>query len=275
MPETAYIHPLASGSLGNTLLAGSNGTRVLVDVGLGRQRLTTALDEAGVAPTDIDAVFVTHTHGDHFRSSAVGFCLAGNTPVYTAAANLAHLGGAVRGFPKLVGAGLARPIDGDPVYVGDVTVEAFAVPHDSPGICHGFRLTLGKGRGRRTVAVATDLGHLPAEAVPWFLDADAVVLESNHDPAMLRGSGRPADLIARIAGPDGHLSNGAAAEALAEIVGRSHPGRVRHVVLAHLSRDCNTAPLALEAQSFLARRPGEAVRIFAATQHAPGPRVAL
>jgi len=159
--------------------------------------------------------------------------------------------------------------------VGDVAVEAFPVPHDSPGICHGFRLTLGKGRGRRTVAVATDLGHLPADAVGWFLDADAVVLESNHDPGMLRGSGRPADLVARIEGPNGHLSNGAAAEAVAEIVGRSHPGRVRHVVLAHLSRDCNTAELALGAQSFLARRPGEAVRIFAATQHTPGPRIGL
>ncbi len=275
MPAQVYIYPLASGSLGNALLVGAGRTRVLVDAGLGRRRLADALAGAGTAPGDLDAVFLTHTHGDHFRTSAVGFCLAGNTPVYAAAENLEYLDGSMRGFGKLAAAGLARPIDGEAVTVGQVRAEAFPVPHDSPGTCHGFRLTLGRGRRRRTVAVATDLGHLPAEAVPHFLDADAVVLESNHDPAMLRGSGRPADLIQRIAGPRGHLSNGAAAEALAEVVGRSRSGRLKHVVLAHLSRDCNRPALALEAQAFLARRPGERLRLFAAAQHTPGPRVGL
>jgi len=272
---TSYIYPLASGSLGNALLIGAGRTRVLVDAGIGRRRLTAALAQAGAAPDAVDAVFLTHTHGDHFRASTVGFCLAGNTPVYTSARNLAHLADTVPGFTKLARAGLARAMDGQAVAVGNVTAEAFPVPHDSPGTCHGFRLGLGRGRRRRTVAVATDLGHLPAETVPHFLDADAVVLESNHDPAMLRGSGRPADLIKRIAGPRGHLSNAAAAEALAEIAGRSRRRRVRNVVLAHLSRDCNTAELALEAQAFLARRPGETVRLFAAAQHVPGPRIAL
>ena len=275
MASQAYLYPLASGSQGNALLAGANGTRVLIDAGMGRRRMTAALSEIGLGPQDIDAVFLTHTHGDHIRSSAVGFCLAGNVPVYSAAENLAYLTGAMRGFGKLVAAGLARPIDGEAVTVGQVTAEAFPVPHDAPGVCHGFRLTLGRGRGRRRATVATDLGHLPTGAAGHFLDADAVVLESNHDPDMLWASGRPATLIERIAGPEGHLSNAAAAEALAEVVGRSRPGRVQNVVLAHLSRDCNTAQLALEAQAFLARRPGERLRLFAASQHAPGPRIGL
>jgi phosphoribosyl 1,2-cyclic phosphodiesterase len=275
MSAQAYLYPLASGSLGNALLAGAGGTRVLVDAGIGRRRMTAALAAVGLGPRDIDAVFVTHTHGDHFRASAVGFCLAAGAPVYSAAENLAFFERSVRGFEKLTAAGLARPIDGEAVTVGQISVEAFAVPHDAPGVCHGFRLTLGRGRGRRRATVATDLGHLPDGAAGHFLDADAVVLESNHDPAMLRASGRPADLIERIAGPNGHLSNTAAAEALAEVVGRSRPGRMRHVVLAHLSRDCNTARMALEAQAFLARRPGEHLRLFAAAQHTPGPRIGL
>jgi len=275
MSAQTYIYPLASGSMGNALLAGAGGTRVLVDAGIGRRRTTAALAEVGLGPQDIDAVFVTHTHGDHFRTSSVGFCLAGKVPVYSAAENLAYLERSMRGFGKLKAAGLARPIDGEAVTVGQVTVEAFPLPHDAPGVCHGFRLTLGRGRSRRRATVATDLGHLPDGAARHFLDADAVVLESNHDPDMLRASGRPADLIERIAGPEGHLSNLAAAEALAEVVGRSRPGRVRSVVLAHLSRDCNTARMALEAQAFLARRPGERVRLFAASQYAPGPRIGL
>ena len=275
MPAQAYIYPIASGSLGNALLVGAGGTRVLVDAGIPRRRLTAALDQAGAGPADLGAVFVTHTHGDHFCSAAVGFCLAAGVPVYASAENLKHLARSVTGFVKLARAGLARPIDGEAVTVGDVTAEAFPVPHDSPGTCQGFRLTLGRGRARRTVTVATDLGHLPAEAVPHFLDATAVVLESNHDPDLLWSSGRPVDLIERIAGPNGHLSNEASAEAVAEIVGRSRPGRVRHVVLAHLSRDCNRPELALEAQGFLARRPGQTVRIFAAGQYQAGPRIGL
>jgi len=139
-----------------------------------------------------------------------------------------------------------------------------------------FIMKEGEGRRRGwSAAIATDLGHMPEGCLEWFVDADVVVLESNHDPEMLRESGRPRDLIERIAGPKGHLSNAATAEAVAEIVGRSHSGRVQQVILAHLSRHCNTPKLALAAQGHLACRHGGAIRIRAATQYAVGPKVVL
>ncbi len=274
---SVYLQPLASGSAGNALLVGAGGTHLLIDAGVPRRRLAALLAEAGLSgPEDLSAVLLTHTHGDHFRASSVGLCLAGRVPVYASAENLAVLRGAMAGFERLEAAGLARPMDGRAVVLGDeVVAEAFPVPHDAPGTCHGFRLTLGRGRRQRSVALATDLGHLPAGTLPWFLDADAVVLESNHDPEMLRRSGRPADLVRRIAGPRGHLSNGEAAEALAEIVGRSHPGRPAQVVLAHLSEECNRVDLALRAQAFLARRAGNGLRLVAARQRSAGPRLVL
>ncbi|KPJ74922.1 MAG: hypothetical protein AMS14_04595 [Planctomycetes bacterium DG_20] len=272
---TTMLCPLASGSLGNALLVASKRTRVLVDIGLSQWRLREALAAVEVEPDDIDAVFVTHTHRDHFSASAAGFCLRHAIPVYASEENLAHLSEVFPAFRRLVREGLARPLDGDAVEFGDVTVEAFDVPHDSPGWCQGFRLSLGPARRRRSVAVATDLGHVPDGVVSWFVDATAVVIESNHDPGMLWSSNRPADLIDRIAGPRGHLSNEEAAEAMAEILGRSRPGRVADVVLAHLSRDCNTPALALEAQAHLARGRREPVRVFAARQFEPGPRVVL
>jgi phosphoribosyl 1,2-cyclic phosphodiesterase len=269
----ATVCPLASGSLGNALLVASECARVLVDAGVSQRRLRAALNAAGVESRQLDALFITHTHHDHFSSSAVGFCLAHNLPVYSTAENLTYLAATMPTFRKLVSGGLARPINGTPVQIGDITVEAFPVPHDSAGDCLGFRLTLGPVHDRRTVTVATDLGHLPSESLAYFLDAAVVVLESNHDPELLRSSGRPADLVQRIAGPRGHLANAAAAEAVAEIVGRSHPGRVRHVILAHLSRDCNTPELALAAQAHLARRKEHPVRLATATQHEVGPRI--
>jgi len=268
-----FLCSLASGSSGNALLVASAKARVLVDMGLSQRRLKAGLKTAGLAPQEVSAVLLTHTHTDHFSAAAVGFCLDHRVPVYSAGENLRHLTRSMPGFRQLGSADLLRPIDGETLQIGDLAVEAFEVPHDSPGRALGFRLTLGPPRRRRVVSVATDLGHMPDDGLSAFIDADAVVLESNHDPDMLRTSGRPWDLIERIAGPWGHLSNEAAAETLAEVVSRSHPGRVQTVVLAHLSRDCNTPQLALEAQAHLARRHTHPVRLFAATQWDVGPRI--
>ena len=270
-----FACPLASGSLGNALLVATEKTCLLVDMGISRRRLKAGLAAVGLTPEHIGAVLITHTHRDHFSAAAAAFCLNQRIPVYSTEENLSHLAYDLDGFGDLVAAGLAEPINGRSLRIGDVAVEAFAVPHDSPGECLGFRLTMGGPRSRRAVSVATDLGHVPGDCVPHFLDCDAVVLESNHDPDMLRQSGRPWDLIERIAGPHGHLSNESAAAALAEIVGRSHPGKVAHVVLAHLSRDCNHPKLALAAQAHLARNHTHPVRVSAATQYEAGPRVEL
>jgi len=270
------IYPLASGSLGNALLVASGRTRLLVDFGIGRRRAVAAMQAAGIEPETIDALLVTHTHGDHFSQAAVGWCLAYSIRVFSTATNLAHLASAMPGFRRLGRAGLLETLDpGAPgVAIGDAAVEGFLVPHDSPGDCLGFRITLGGRRGRRVVTVATDLGHVPDECFDRFADADAVVLESNHDPVMLARSGRPMDLIKRIAGPNGHLSNQDCGRAVGEIVKRSRRRRVRHVVLAHLSRDCNRPALALEAQAHLAQK-SKPVHLAAASQFEPGPMLEL
>ena len=87
---------------------------------------------------------------------------------------------------------------------------------------------------------ATDIG-LPLDSIGLKLaEADIATLESNHDPVMLKNSGRAPYLIQRIAGPRGHLANWEAAE----LVKKFASPRLKKLMLAHLSQDCNTPFLA-------------------------------
>jgi phosphoribosyl 1,2-cyclic phosphodiesterase len=93
------------------------------------------------------------------------------------------------------------------------------------------------------LAVLTDLGSITAHMIANVAGCDAIVLECNHDAAMLAQSRYPASLKARIGGRFGHLSNATAAEILA----RCASARLRHVVAAHLSRENNRPDLARAA----------------------------
>ena len=61
---------IGSGSAGNATLVEGGGARVLLDAGLGPRQLAERLQSAGVDPSALDAVFVSHEHGDHARGAA-------------------------------------------------------------------------------------------------------------------------------------------------------------------------------------------------------------
>jgi len=85
----------------------------------------------------------------------------------------------------------------------------------------------------------------------------------------LRTSGYPPVVQRRIAGSGGHLSNRAAAELLVEL---HHPD-LAVVVLAHLSRQCNTAADARATVAPALRRVGFAGVLHVADQDAPLPAI--
>jgi phosphoribosyl 1,2-cyclic phosphodiesterase len=112
--------------------------------------------------------------------------------------------------------------------------------------------------GRARLGHATDLGHVSRGVVAAFRHCDAILLESNHDPAMLRGGPYPWSLKERILSPLGHISNADVARYLATGLGPD----CRTVVLAHLSQKNNHPELARgTAEEALRRARRSGVRI--------------
>jgi len=262
-----------SGSRGNSLLVAGRKSRLLVDMGFSQRRITAGLADQGLGPADLDALLVTHTHGDHVGRAAMAFCCRHGVPLVTAADNLTVLRRRFRGLAgRLDRAGLLREIPPMGYHINGLDVRPFEVPHDAEGLTLGYHMTMGDGPGGAPVrmAVATDLGHVPPEVLAVLAQAEVLVLESNHDGGMLAASGRPAYLIDRIAGPDGHLSNRQTAGTLERILSRAAPGHLRRVVLAHLSQECNEAQVARqEIRRVLTSADGPAPRLLTASQNEP------
>lgn len=237
---------LGSGSSGNALVVeardGSSVTRVLVDNGFNLKQLARRLERAGLALHDIDAVLVTHEHSDHVGGVARYACKAG-VPVYCSegtarAANLTDRGVKWR---ELV-SGVRQDI-------GAVVVDPYEVPHDA-----AEPLQFVFGDGQRRLGLLTDAGEPTARIVAALCRVDALVLECNHDEAMLRTGPYAAFLKARIAGARGHLSNAQAANLLRQVDCR----RLQWVAAAHLSAQNNTKALASAAiAAVLGCVPGE------------------
>jgi len=224
---------LGSGSSGNATLVESNGVRILIDAGLGPRDLAERLESAGVDPASIALVFLSHEHQDHARGAASfskkwGVRLCGSRGTYAAAG---------LGAEDIAGYDPAGPL-------------AFVVQGDGCSLAH-----------------ATDFGHVNRGVADGFRDCDAVLIESNYDPAMLRDGPYPWSVKERILGSRGHLSNEDVARYLTRDLGEA----CRMVLLAHISQNNNHPELVrMTAETALHRRGRTEVRLELASADGTG-----
>ena len=227
---------LGSGSRGNALVveadAGGVTTRVLLDCGFGPRELALRLARLGLTGDDLDAVLVTHEHSDH--SAGVMKCARRFAmEVFLSHGTLACLP-QDRGVPPVL-----KVIDSHQVFaIGALEIQPFPVPHDARE-----PVQFVFSDGRHHLGVLTDTGAATPHILTMLDGCDALVLECNHDKAMLANGSYPRHLKQRIAGRFGHLDNQAAADLLAAL----DCSQLQHIVAAHLSEQNNTPELARAA----------------------------
>ncbi|ANF58800.1 MBL fold metallo-hydrolase [Halotalea alkalilenta] len=221
---------LGSGSKGNATLVESDEALVLVDCGFGLRDALARMALLGIDPTRIDALLVTHEHGDHLRGVR-SLAKRLKLPVYLTAGT--WLAGKLEGLERVH---LINPEQR--FAIKDLEIDPVTVPHDAREPVQYLFETAG-----RRLGVLTDLGHVTDHVRRRFRDCDGLLLECNHDLRMLAEGPYPPSLKRRVGGHWGHLAN-AQAVALLRHWGTD---RLQRVVASHLSDKNNRPELAFEA----------------------------
>lgn len=222
------VSVLASGSEGNCTYIQTKEKKILIDIGMNYKYITEKLAELNVSPSDIDCVFITHTHADHTGAMKVFF--KNHQPmVFLDEKMLAQLP-FLEDYPNLC-------FDKGPLNFASLTVEIFRTSHDAPG-SRGY---IFKEDGESAVYV-TDTGYINHKLFDKLTNHTVYIFESNHDIEMLMHGRYPAWLKARVRSDEGHLSNQQSSFYLSKFIG----DKTKKVVLAHISKENNTPELAVQ-----------------------------
>jgi phosphoribosyl 1,2-cyclic phosphodiesterase len=242
---------LGSGSRGNATVIDNGSSRVLVDAGFSARELKRRLGAAHIAPESIEAVVITHEHGDH----SCGAVRAATRWKWTVHATP----GTVEQLPELNAADVRTFDAGATLTFGSMTMLTVPTSHDATDPVAIIATDTASGA---RAAVVTDLGQVSVHLRDALRDVEVLVLESNHDEGMLARGPYPISVQRRIAGVLGHLSNREAGAAARACV---HSG-LQHLVLAHLSEKCNTPDHALATTSAALARSRFRGKVSAASQ---------
>ena len=224
--------PLFSGSSGNAVYVGFDAGHLLVDAGMSCARVLEELKRVGVNPADLGGLVITHEHIDHIRGAGV-LSRKLDLPIYATPGTWAAM-------EDKLGAVAEKNIrtfqTEQDFFIGGINVQSFPTPHDAAESV-GYCFTVD---GKR-FSVATDLGCVRDSWMNYVRGSDAVLLESNYDPDMLKAGSYPYELKRRIMGRHGHLSNDDAGEVAAELARHG----AKQVILCHLSKENNYPELAM------------------------------
>ena len=215
---------LGSGSRGNACVVESGTTRVLLDCGFSVAEVDRRLARLGLDGGELHAILVTHEHSDHL-SGVARLSRRYRLPVWLTSGTLSASRDADYHRVELF-----HPHDA--FEVGDLQLQPFPVPHDAR---EPAQFVFSDG-GRR-LGQLTDTGSITPHIERMLTGLDALVLECNYEPELLRRGPYPPALKARVGGDYGHLGNDQAAILLE----RLDTARLNWLIGAHVSEKNNTA----------------------------------
>ena len=165
---------IASGSSGNCIYVGDDQTHLLVDTGISKKRIEEGLSKLEIKGDELEGILITHEHVDHIQGLGV-FSRKYEIPIYATPGTIEGIRNC-KSLGKLP-EGLLHEIEIDhPFSLGTLNIDPFAISHDA-NEPSGYRIENGK----KSVAVATDLGVYDDYTVEHLSDLNAVALEANHD----------------------------------------------------------------------------------------------
>jgi phosphoribosyl 1,2-cyclic phosphodiesterase len=218
---------LGSGSSGNCAIVSTGRTTLLIDAGLSAKQIIMRMESAGYTLDQLDGILLTHEHQDHTNGLEV---LSGKHKLSLFATPLTQE--TLVGSLKFRGAPSWKIMNTSGVFdFQDLSIGCFSVPHDAVDPV-GFVIADEESR----LGVLSDVGFITNLIKDRLRSCDSLFVEANYDAQLLEAdTKRPWATKQRISSRHGHLSNDQAAELLEEI---AHPD-LHHVVLGHLSDDCN------------------------------------
>lgn len=222
--------PLASGSKGNCIYLGTKNTKILIDAGISTKATQARLAEINVDLADIDAILVSHEHGDHIQGLKVMAYKMG-IPVLANSETAKGIVDTFHDCPKL-----KIFSTGESFEFGDLEIHPFSVQHDTPD---PVAFTI-RSNGMK-LGFCTDLGFVTSLVQNQLRDCDYLYVEANHQVSMVHASSRPMVYKQRVLGRSGHLSN----EACGQLLSHVAHSNLKHVHLAHLSSECNSPEVAI------------------------------
>ncbi|MBI3236271.1 MAG: MBL fold metallo-hydrolase [Chlamydiales bacterium] len=223
--------PLASGSKGNALYLGTPSVKILIDAGLSCKALEQRLEMIQVSMDQIDAILITHEHIDHIRGLEI-LSSKYDIPIFANADTAKVL---ISSFKKKARFKIFST--GETFEFADLEIHPFSIQHDA---IDPVAFTIG-AQGLK-LGICADIGFITTHVLSKLQLCDYLYIEANHEISMVHSSSRPAVYKQRVLGRQGHLSNQECAQLIADVF---HPG-LKHIYLAHLSSECNSAELALQ-----------------------------
>lgn len=268
------LQNLGSSSAGNCTLLRDGSHTLLIDCGFSNAYTRSALGSLNMNYSHISGLLITHIHGDHINKWTLKALIENRVPVFCSIEVAKILERKFDFIGQSGRTGIIHPVSGDMLSIAGFRVTGFPVVHDSEGGCFGYSILKGENGDQKKITIATDLGNAENGLEEKFADSDVIIIESNHDEEMLENSGRPYVLIQRIK-KTGHLSNKQCSEFVLKILRKSvkHPS---HIMLAHISSQCNTNKLAVgHITDTLISNNYKDIEIVETFKDRPGKKIAL